>query len=179
MRELVIIHLESIVNIYFFLVVCQFSNKVLQISNGIEESGPLRWELIACLITAWIMVYFSVWKSIKSSAQVRYLTATLPFLLIVVFLMRSLTLEGADKGLQFFFRPRWELLADAKVIQEFFPCSLMIRTMLLDKILRKIWDILNVILYIEYRANEITLIILNISFGFRDKKKVDMKNYIN
>ncbi|CAL7933815.1 unnamed protein product [Xylocopa violacea] len=92
-----------------------FDNKVLQISTGIEESGALRWELVACLITAWIMVYFSVWKSIKSSAQVRYLTATLPFLLIVVFLARSLTLEGADKGLQFFFHPRWELLGDAKV----------------------------------------------------------------
>nr|XP_012137290.1 PREDICTED: sodium- and chloride-dependent GABA transporter ine isoform X2 [Megachile rotundata] len=92
-----------------------FDNKVLQISNGIEESGALRWELVACLITAWIMVYFSVWKSIKSSAQVRYLTATLPFVLIVVFLTRSLTLEGADKGLQFFFHPRWELLSDAKV----------------------------------------------------------------
>ncbi|XP_011138636.1 sodium- and chloride-dependent GABA transporter ine isoform X1 [Harpegnathos saltator] len=92
-----------------------FDNKVLQISNGIEEPGVLRWELVACLITAWIMVYFSIWKSIKSSAQVRYLTATLPFLLIVVFLTRSLTLEGAEKGLQFFFHPRWELLGDAKV----------------------------------------------------------------
>ncbi|KAL6254416.1 hypothetical protein P5V15_014464 [Pogonomyrmex californicus] len=92
-----------------------FDNKVLQISNGIEEPGILRWELVACLITAWIMVYFSIWKSIKSSAQVRYLTATLPFLLIVVFLTRSLTLEGAAKGLQFFFHPRWELLSDAKV----------------------------------------------------------------
>ncbi|XP_076235987.1 solute carrier family 6 member inebriated [Calliopsis andreniformis] len=92
-----------------------FDNKVLQISRGIEESGALRWELVACLITAWILVYFSVWKSIKSSAQVRYLTATLPFVLIVVFLTRSLTLEGANKGLQFFFHPRWELLGDAKV----------------------------------------------------------------
>lgn len=92
-----------------------FDNKVLQISKGIEESGALRWELVACLITAWILVYFSVWKSIKSSAQVRYLTATLPFLLIVVFLARSLTLEGAEKGLRFFFHPRWELLGDAKV----------------------------------------------------------------
>ncbi|KAG5330985.1 INE protein, partial [Acromyrmex heyeri] len=92
-----------------------FDNKVLQISSGIEEPGILRWELVACLITAWIMVYFSIWKSIKSSAQVRYLTATLPFLLIVVFLTRSLTLEGAAKGLQFFFHPRWELLGDAKV----------------------------------------------------------------
>ncbi|XP_054000868.1 sodium- and chloride-dependent GABA transporter ine-like isoform X1 [Hylaeus anthracinus] len=92
-----------------------FDNKVLQISKGIEESGALRWELVACLITAWILVYFSVWKSIKSSAQVRYITATLPFILIVVFLARSLTLEGAEKGLQFFFHPRWELLSDAKV----------------------------------------------------------------
>lgn len=94
-----------------------YSNKVLQMSNGIEEPGSLRWELVACLITAWILVYFSIWKSIKSSAQVRYLTATLPFLLIVVFLTRSLTLEGAAKGLRFFFHPRWELLGDAKVRQ--------------------------------------------------------------
>ncbi|XP_020706589.1 sodium- and chloride-dependent GABA transporter ine isoform X1 [Athalia rosae] len=92
-----------------------FERKVLQISGGIEEPGVLRWELVACLITAWVIVYFSIWKSIKSSAQVRYLTATLPFLLIIVFLTRSLTLEGADKGLQYFFRPRWALLADAKV----------------------------------------------------------------
>ncbi|XP_015586334.1 sodium- and chloride-dependent GABA transporter ine isoform X2 [Cephus cinctus] len=92
-----------------------FDNKVLQISGGIEEPGALRWELVACLVTAWVMVYFSIWKSIKSSAQVRYLTATLPFLLIVVFLTRSLTLEGADRGLRYFFRPRWELLGDAKV----------------------------------------------------------------
>ncbi|XP_023248599.1 sodium- and chloride-dependent GABA transporter ine-like isoform X2 [Copidosoma floridanum] len=92
-----------------------FDNKVLQISSGIEEPGMLRWELAACLITAWVIVYFSIWKSIKSSARVRYITATLPFLLIFIFLTRSLTLEGADKGLQFFFRPDWELLKDAKV----------------------------------------------------------------
>lgn len=92
-----------------------FSKKVLQISAGIEEPGILRWEIVACLITAWVMVYFSIWKSIKSSAQVRYLTATLPFLLIFGFLLRSLTLPGADKGLQYFFRPQWELLGNAKV----------------------------------------------------------------
>ncbi|XP_057321913.1 sodium- and chloride-dependent GABA transporter ine-like [Microplitis mediator] len=92
-----------------------FDKKVLQISAGIEEPGILRWEIVACLLTAWIIVYFSIWKSIKSSAQVRYLTATLPFLLIFGFLLRSLTLPGADKGLQFFFRPRWELLGNAKV----------------------------------------------------------------
>lgn len=77
--------------------------------------GNLRWELVACLLCAWILVYFSIWKSIKSSAKVRYVTATLPFVLILVFLGKSLTLEGAEKGMRYFFKPKWELLADAKV----------------------------------------------------------------
>ncbi|XP_053677581.1 sodium- and chloride-dependent GABA transporter ine [Anopheles nili] len=92
-----------------------FENKVLQISHGIEYPGAMRWELVACLVCAWILVYFAIWKSIKSSAKVRYLTATLPFILIVVFLGRSLTLEGADKGLHYFFRPNWEELGRANV----------------------------------------------------------------
>ncbi|XP_041776300.1 sodium- and chloride-dependent GABA transporter ine isoform X1 [Anopheles merus] len=92
-----------------------FENKVLQISHGIEYPGAMRWELVACLVCAWILVYFAIWKSIKSSAKVRYLTATLPFVLIVVFLGRSLTLEGADKGLHYFFRPNWEELGRANV----------------------------------------------------------------
>lgn len=75
----------------------------------------MRWELVACLICAWILVYFAIWKSIKSSAKVRYLTATLPFVLIIVFLGRSLTLEGADKGLNYFFRPNWSELGRANV----------------------------------------------------------------
>lgn len=90
-------------------------HKVLKVSQGIQYPGELRWELVACLVCAWMLVYFAIWKSIKSSAKVRYFTATLPFLLIIIFLGRSLTLEGADKGLRFFFKPNWALLGDAKV----------------------------------------------------------------
>ncbi|XP_022909360.2 sodium- and chloride-dependent GABA transporter ine isoform X1 [Onthophagus taurus] len=89
--------------------------KVLQISDGLEDFGTLRWELVACLLCAWVLVYFGLWKSIKSSAKVRYLTATLPFILIIVFLAKSLTLEGAELGLRYFFKPKWNLLKDAKV----------------------------------------------------------------
>ncbi|XP_026468033.1 sodium- and chloride-dependent GABA transporter ine-like [Ctenocephalides felis] len=92
-----------------------FENKLLKISQGIEFPGDIRWELGACLVCAWVLVYFAIWKSIKSSAKVRYLTATLPFILILVFLGRALTLEGADKGLRYFFRPKWELLGEANV----------------------------------------------------------------
>ncbi|XP_059614816.1 sodium- and chloride-dependent GABA transporter ine isoform X1 [Phlebotomus argentipes] len=92
-----------------------FENKVLQISPGIEYPGGMRWELVACLVCAWVLVYFAIWKSIKSSGKVRYLTATLPFVLIFVFLGRSLTLDGAENGLRYFFQPNWSLLRNANV----------------------------------------------------------------
>lgn len=92
-----------------------FRNKVLQMSDGIEYPGGIRWDLVACLVCAWILVYFAIWKSIKSSTKIRYFTASFPFVLIVVFLGRALTLEGAEKGLQFFFRPNWSELKNANV----------------------------------------------------------------
>ena len=84
-------------------------------SHGIQHPGSIRWDLVACLICAWILVYFAIWKSIKSSTKIRYFTASFPFVLIVVFLGRALTLEGAEKGLQFFFRPNWEALKSSNV----------------------------------------------------------------
>jgi solute carrier family 6 (neurotransmitter transporter, taurine) member 6 len=56
----------------FTLIFCfVLRNKILQISQGIEYPGGMRWELVACLICAWILVYFALWKSIKSSGKVR------------------------------------------------------------------------------------------------------------
>lgn len=84
-------------------------------SFGLEFPGGVRWDLVACLICAWILVYFAIWKSIKSSTKIRYFTASFPFVLIVILLGRAITLEGAEKGLQFFFRPHWPALKDANV----------------------------------------------------------------
>lgn len=84
-------------------------------SNGIQYPGSIRWDLVACLVCAWILVYFAIWKSIKSSTKIRYFTASFPFVLIVIFLGRALTLEGAEKGLQFFFRPNWSELKNSNV----------------------------------------------------------------
>ncbi|XP_050321100.1 sodium- and chloride-dependent GABA transporter ine isoform X1 [Bactrocera neohumeralis] len=92
-----------------------FENKLLQISPGIEYPGAMRWELFVCLICAWLMVYFATWKSIKSSAKVRYFTATFPFILIIILMTRAVTLEGADEGLRYFFRPNWSELKNANV----------------------------------------------------------------
>ncbi|XP_049858536.1 sodium- and chloride-dependent GABA transporter ine isoform X3 [Schistocerca gregaria] len=92
-----------------------YENKVLKMSGGIDELGDIRWELAACLLVAWILVYFSIWKSVKSSGKVMYFTATFPYILIIAFLARALSLDGADRGLRYFFQPQWHLLADSKV----------------------------------------------------------------
>lgn len=91
------------------------SNYILAMSSGIEEFGGLRLELLGFLALAWIVVYFCIWKSVRATGKVVYLTATVPFVLLFAFLVRGVTLEGADVGIRYFVEPRWELMLDSKV----------------------------------------------------------------
>lgn len=75
----------------------------------------MRWELVACSFILWVLVYFTLWKSVRSSGRVLYVTATAPFGLVLVFLGHALSLEGSDIGLKYLFQPKWELLLDSKV----------------------------------------------------------------
>lgn len=43
---------------------------VLHISKGIEYPGDIRWPLAGCLCLAWLIVYASLAKGIKSSGKV-------------------------------------------------------------------------------------------------------------
>jgi SNF family Na+-dependent transporter len=84
-------------------------------TSGIDNFGTMRWELLACLAVAWVLVYFCLWKGIKSSGKVVYVTDTLPYLFIGAFIVRALTLPGSELGLLYFFSPKWETLLEAKV----------------------------------------------------------------
>lgn len=41
------------------------------LSEGIEQIGNVRWDLALCLLLAWIICYFCVWKGVKSTGKVR------------------------------------------------------------------------------------------------------------
>ena len=113
--------IKSIYGIYFYKILCRsFSNQLLQMTSGIDNFGGIRWELLACLALAWVLVYFCLWKGIKSSGKVVYVTATLPYVFIGAFIVRALTLPGSELGLLYFFQPKWEQLLDAKVFNETF-----------------------------------------------------------
>ncbi|CAB1322742.1 unnamed protein product [Coregonus sp. 'balchen'] len=92
-----------------------FKYNVLNISKGIEYPGDIRWPLALCLLLAWVIVYASLAKGIKSSGKVVYFTATFPYVVLVILLVRGVTLPGAGDGILYFITPKWEKLYDAKV----------------------------------------------------------------
>ncbi|KAG1653921.1 Sodium- and chloride-dependent GABA transporter ine [Nymphon striatum] len=92
-----------------------YDHRVLEKTDSIDNLGSIRWELFAVLLLSWTLVYFSLWKGIKVSGKIVYITVTLPYLLLFAFLINGVLLPGAVDGLIFLFKPKWHLLLDAKV----------------------------------------------------------------
>uniref|UniRef100_A0A3P8UK26 Solute carrier family 6 member 11a n=1 Tax=Cynoglossus semilaevis TaxID=244447 RepID=A0A3P8UK26_CYNSE len=89
--------------------------RVLNISSGIEEVGSVQWELSLCLLLAWIICYFCVWKGVRSTGKATYFTATFPFLMLAVLFVRGMTLPGAMHGIKYYLWPNPARLADPQV----------------------------------------------------------------
>lgn len=94
-----------------------FEREVIQRSEGVhpDELGEPLWKLTLCLLLAWIVVVFCLIKGIKSSGKVVYFTATFPYIILLILLVRGATLEGAADGVDFFIVPKWDKLADLDV----------------------------------------------------------------
>nr|XP_033783187.1 sodium-dependent proline transporter isoform X1 [Geotrypetes seraphini] len=87
----------------------------IQGSSGIGDPGRIRWNLCLCLLLAWVIVYLCILKGVKSSGKVVYFTATFPYLILVMLLIRGVTLEGAWKGIKFYLTPQFDHLLTSKV----------------------------------------------------------------
>uniref|UniRef100_A0A8C2ZZU6 Transporter n=1 Tax=Cyclopterus lumpus TaxID=8103 RepID=A0A8C2ZZU6_CYCLU len=92
-----------------------WERRVLKLSSGIEEVGSLRWELVLCLILTWVICYFCIWKGIKSTGKVAFFTATFPFVMLFVLLIRGVTLPGAMDGIIYYLYPDISRLSDPQV----------------------------------------------------------------
>ncbi|XP_064175661.1 sodium- and chloride-dependent GABA transporter 2 [Anguilla rostrata] len=92
-----------------------WERRALRISPGIDQIGHLHWDLAVCLLVAWIMCYFCIWKGVKSTGKVVYFTATFPYVMLVILLIRGVTLPGASRGIQFYLYPDLGRLADPQV----------------------------------------------------------------
>ncbi|KAH1187956.1 hypothetical protein KIL84_009478 [Mauremys mutica] len=87
-----------------------WENRVLRLSGGLEVPGAINWEVTLCLLGCWLLVYFCVWKGVKSTGKIVYFTATFPYVVLIVLLIRGLLLPGAGAGILYYLKPDWAKL---------------------------------------------------------------------
>uniref|UniRef100_A0A8C6TIK5 Transporter n=1 Tax=Neogobius melanostomus TaxID=47308 RepID=A0A8C6TIK5_9GOBI len=84
-------------------------------SRGINDLGPPRWDLSLCLIAVVFLLYFSLWKGVKSSGKVVYITATMPYVVLFVLLIRGVTLPGSMDGIRAYLHIDFKRLNNLEV----------------------------------------------------------------
>ena len=67
--------------------------------------GGIQWHLALTLLISWVFIGFSIIKGVKSSGKTMYVTATLPYAVLTLLLVKGLTLPGAGQGILFFIKP--------------------------------------------------------------------------
>ncbi|KAK6480502.1 sodium- and chloride-dependent neutral and basic amino acid transporter B(0+) [Huso huso] len=89
----------------------------LRRSSGLDETGEVVWHLALCLLLAWIIVGVAMFKGIKSSGKVVYFTATFPYAVLLILLIRGVTLDGARQGIEYYIGTQSDIskLHDAEV----------------------------------------------------------------
>ncbi|XP_043116334.1 sodium- and chloride-dependent transporter XTRP3-like [Puntigrus tetrazona] len=89
-----------------------FYRQTLNISSSIDENGGLHMGQALCLLLAWIIVYLFIVRGVKSTGVVVYFTATFPYVVLIIYLIRGVTLHGAWNGIKYMFTPKLEQLAN-------------------------------------------------------------------
>ena len=82
--------------------------------------GGIQWHIVAALAAVWLGMYLCVFRGVKLVSKIVLWTVPLPWLMLVILVIRGLTLDGAVSGLEYYLEPRWELLANPKVWQTAF-----------------------------------------------------------
>ncbi|XP_046583688.1 sodium- and chloride-dependent glycine transporter 1-like [Haliotis rubra] len=87
----------------------------LGISSGLEEVGSVQWHMVGCLFASYIIVCLCMVSGIKSIEKVVYVTAIVPYILLVTIFIRMLMLPGAGAGLLYYLTPDFSRLLHAQV----------------------------------------------------------------
>jgi NSS family neurotransmitter:Na+ symporter len=106
-----------------------FYDRMVGITDGPGDLGGLTLGVAFYLFIVWLCIYLVVIRGIERVEKVVMITVPLPVFLLFILAARSLTLEGASVGLEYFLTPNMSALADPSVwlaafAQIFFTLSL-------------------------------------------------------
>jgi len=96
-----------------------FFNSYLD-NNGTFALGGMRWPIVASLAAIWVIMYLCIFKGVEVIGKVVLLIVPIPWLMLVILVIRGATLDGATQGLEYYLEPNWSYLARATVWRDAF-----------------------------------------------------------
>ncbi|VDO41879.1 unnamed protein product [Haemonchus placei] len=74
-------------------------------ADGVEREGVFNWEIFIALSISWLMTCLSLIKGVSVIGKISYITATLPYIIISIMLLRGVTIDGAKSGIDYLLQP--------------------------------------------------------------------------
>ena len=92
-----------------------FNTDHLQISSSIGSISKLVIPILIGLILTWLAVYWIIKKGVLRVGKVVLITVPLPFIIIVVLMVWSMSLTGSSNGIFYYLYPDFKKLGDPQV----------------------------------------------------------------
>lgn len=104
--------LQSSAELYYLKTII---NKAPSLYDGL---GTPDWKLTLCLLFSWVVVAIILMRGAKSTGKASYFLAIFPYVIILILLVQTMTLDGAMTGILYFLTPQWDKLLTVKVWYE-------------------------------------------------------------
>lgn len=92
-----------------------FFKDTLGLTSGPFEFGGIKTPLLIGLILTWMAIIACVWKGPETVGKVVYATVLIPWLILIVLVIRGVTLDGAGIGLAYYLKPTFSKLISGRV----------------------------------------------------------------
>ncbi|CDW56509.1 sodium dependent acetylcholine transporter [Trichuris trichiura] len=92
-----------------------FSLEVLEMSSGVTDFGLMLWQLALYFLAGWLLQFFCLFNHVRSAGKVAYISTIVPQIILLVFFVKCLTVNGGYEGVRSFFLVDWKRLRDYRV----------------------------------------------------------------
>ncbi|XP_048238952.1 sodium- and chloride-dependent creatine transporter 1-like [Haliotis rufescens] len=91
---------------------------VLSVSRGLEEVGSVQGHIVACLFASYVIIFLCMIRGVKSVGKAVYVTAGLPYVLLIIIFISTVMQPGAGSGLLYYVTPDFRKLLDVQVLTD-------------------------------------------------------------
>lgn len=82
-----------------------WENSVLDLNPVKDELGGINLKLWVAVTISWVIVYFCIRKGVEQTGKIALVTVISPYVLLAIFLIRVMMLDGFGIGISYLFYP--------------------------------------------------------------------------